>query len=355
MSYADSVDFDVPQSGSHLLSESYDDLPSSSTVSSHAGHGNGHRIERGADVDDSEELSLEDLSLADRPKPLKYRPKFSLLAQPRQHAPLQDRDENAIMEDEDEEEDDGGKQGGVVFDRTMTQEDLEKMKKLSASVHEEKLQNDLFVLKKLNSALEVYKDALKEMKSSTEVCMEAVQRPCPLSYSNSLFSFQRVAVQIEQTTQLLNKYETILAKSENVTRLILDERWQGAEAVCPFHCTISYTPYVLLTTDMLYRMKKRSNEKLKRHSNASGVKKKNWSGSHSASENVRSGNGVSGRSEKHANGSVRRRRQVRSGAGPRVASEVCGERGRRCGVRQEGLRRALQGQVRVSWLFFKSE
>ena len=38
-------------------------------------------------------------------------------------------------------------------------------------------------------------------------------------------------MQIEHTSKLLDKYENILSKSENVTRLILDERWQGAEAV----------------------------------------------------------------------------------------------------------------------------
>lgn len=42
-------------------------------------------------------------------------------------------------------------------------------------------------------------------------------------------------MQIEHTSKLLDKYETILSKSENVTRLILDERWQGAEAVRPLN------------------------------------------------------------------------------------------------------------------------
>jgi hypothetical protein len=43
--------------------------------------------------------------------------------------------------------------------------------------------------------------------------------------------FQRVAAQIAETDALLNKYINILSKSEDVARLIFDERWHGAEAV----------------------------------------------------------------------------------------------------------------------------
>lgn len=42
---------------------------------------------------------------------------------------------------------------------------------------------------------------------------------------------QRIMVQLEQTDALLNKYSNILDKSEAVTRLIFDERWEGAEVV----------------------------------------------------------------------------------------------------------------------------
>jgi hypothetical protein len=42
---------------------------------------------------------------------------------------------------------------------------------------------------------------------------------------------QRVAVQLEQTDALLNKYIGILSKSEEIARLIFDEQWQGAEEV----------------------------------------------------------------------------------------------------------------------------
>ena len=42
---------------------------------------------------------------------------------------------------------------------------------------------------------------------------------------------QRVAEQLVHTNALLNKYVTILSKSEKVTKLILDERWEGVDAV----------------------------------------------------------------------------------------------------------------------------
>ena len=42
---------------------------------------------------------------------------------------------------------------------------------------------------------------------------------------------QRVAEQLADTDALLSKYINILDKSEAVTRLIFDERWEGAEQV----------------------------------------------------------------------------------------------------------------------------
>jgi len=81
---------------------------------------------------------------------------------------------------------------------------------IAAQSHEEKLKSDLSLLRRLNGAFEVYNDALREAQSGTE----------------------RIAKQLEQTDALLNKYINILSKSEQVTRLIFDERWIGAEAVC---------------------------------------------------------------------------------------------------------------------------
>jgi len=79
---------------------------------------------------------------------------------------------------------------------------------IAAQSHEEKLKSDLSLLRRLNGAFEVYNDALREAQSGTE----------------------RIAKQLEQTDALLNKYINILSKSEQVTRLIFDERWIGAEA-----------------------------------------------------------------------------------------------------------------------------
>jgi len=49
--------------------------------------------------------------------------------------------------------------------------------------------------------------------------------PLPLRY------LKRIAEQLEQTDALLNKYINILSKTEQVSRLVFDERWMGAEAV----------------------------------------------------------------------------------------------------------------------------
>ncbi|EMD37353.1 hypothetical protein CERSUDRAFT_123346 [Gelatoporia subvermispora B] len=175
-------------SGSRLLSES-SLLQNSSASSSRTGHG-------------GDDLSLSELSLQDRPQPTLKRRPFSLLAQP---APLRrvDHAEGDPLVEEDEPA-----EGDTGLDHTMTQEDVEEAKKMAARTREEKLQHDLFILKKLNAAFDVYKDALREAKSSTE----------------------RVATQLEHTNALLDKYVGIMAKSEDYARLILDERWQGAEA-----------------------------------------------------------------------------------------------------------------------------
>ena len=137
----DLSNIDMPASGSRLLSEPTPDISSSSSRTGHGG----------------DDLSLSELELSDRPqsKSARRRP-FSLLAQP------QSPDESAVA-DEDAEEAEGGP------NETMTQEEIEKARKVAAKTREEKLQHDLFVLKKLNSAFEVYKDALRETKSSTEV------------------------------------------------------------------------------------------------------------------------------------------------------------------------------------------
>ncbi|KAI9460915.1 hypothetical protein BJY52DRAFT_1185743 [Lactarius psammicola] len=79
---------------------------------------------------------------------------------------------------------------------------------LTTQSREEKLRNDLVVLRQLNGAFAAYNDALRETQAGTE----------------------RIVEQLEQTDALLNRYINILSKSGRVTQLIFDERWTGAEA-----------------------------------------------------------------------------------------------------------------------------
>lgn len=78
----------------------------------------------------------------------------------------------------------------------------------AARSREEKLQNDLFLLKKLNSAFALYTDALLATQSSTE----------------------RLKTRLKDTNSLLDLYIGTLDRSEAVTKLILDEKWQGSSA-----------------------------------------------------------------------------------------------------------------------------
>ena len=134
-----SSDFDVPDSGSRLLSES-----SLNPSNSHS----------------TDDLSLADLSLSDRPQPRNFhRRPFSLLAQPQYN---QTQDESAVADDDEMIEEN-------PLDQTLTPEEVERAKKLAAKTREEKLESDLFILRKLNSAFDIYQDALRETKSSTEV------------------------------------------------------------------------------------------------------------------------------------------------------------------------------------------
>ncbi|KAJ7497328.1 hypothetical protein FB451DRAFT_1211020 [Mycena latifolia] len=142
---------------SRLLSES-PSLPSSSGLSSHTGPG-------GSD------LSISELSLSDRPV--------------NRHAEAEN-DNGTLVQDPEE---------------------LERIKKHSSKSRDDKLQNDLFVLRKLNASFTSFGEALRDVGSQNE----------------------RVAAQLEQTEALLNKYVGILSGSEEFARLIFDDQWQGAE------------------------------------------------------------------------------------------------------------------------------
>ncbi|KAJ3476413.1 hypothetical protein NLI96_g11170 [Meripilus lineatus] len=180
MDYNDSSDFTIPSQESNILSQSLL-MPSSSSNTSSSS-----TASAGAD------LSLSELSLVDRPETVRRRP-FSLLAQPLAS------EESAIAEEDD---DDG-------LDETMRVQNAEAARKEAAKTREAKLQQDLFILKKLNAVLETYKGALRETRSNTEVL---------------------IAERLTNTNTLLDKYMNILSKSDQSARLIMDERWEGAEA-----------------------------------------------------------------------------------------------------------------------------
>ncbi|KAF8556388.1 hypothetical protein OG21DRAFT_660696 [Imleria badia] len=174
---------------SHLLSQS---LPSPDPfdASSHIHTGPG-----GAD------LSLSELSLSDKPYS-RDGPRFSLLAPP--PVPVRFSAEQSIIEECEE----GGDTTGSVDEQDDANNTvIERV--VTEKTREEKLQSDLFILKKLNASFAVLNDALQATKGATE----------------------QVAEQLSQTDALLDKYANMLAKSETVTRLIFDERWGGADTV----------------------------------------------------------------------------------------------------------------------------
>jgi len=134
----DSSDITFPASGSRLLSE-LPLLPSAS--SSHTGHG-------------GDDLSISELSLSDRPE--NYQKPFSLLARPAPESSTQARNSADRGHEEDE-----GFEGG---------EDAERSKRHAAKLREDKLQSDIFILKKLNASFALFNEALEDTGSANEVC-----------------------------------------------------------------------------------------------------------------------------------------------------------------------------------------
>ncbi|KAL0072403.1 hypothetical protein AAF712_000166 [Marasmius tenuissimus] len=151
---------------------------------------------------DDPDLSISDLSISDRTA-IQSKP-FSLLAQPLVQA--------------HEEEDDGGslaaegeeKEREVVSDGDEVDEEERRAnaQRLVTRQREEKLQRDIAVLKKLNSAFTAFNNALDDVGSANT----------------------RISEQLRDTEILLDKYMKILAKSEEFSRLIFDEEFEGAEA-----------------------------------------------------------------------------------------------------------------------------
>jgi hypothetical protein len=130
-------------SGSRLLSES-PLLPSSSSLShSHTGPG-------------GDDLSLSELSLADRPTP---RPSTSV--------PF---GLDQSVDDDDDPFNDDSVYGDRDKDEVEKPENDEQTKRQAAKAREEKLQRDLFILKKLNSSFAAFNEVLKDTQTGTEVC-----------------------------------------------------------------------------------------------------------------------------------------------------------------------------------------
>jgi hypothetical protein len=141
----DSSDIQFPASGSRLLSES-PLLPSSS--SSHTGPG-------------GDDLSLSELSLSDRTaifdKP------FTLLA-PSQDEPTTPTRSNT-HEHQDSDFDSEGDEGDDADDLERDEQE----KRHAAKVREEKLQSDIFILRKLNASFATFNEALQDTGSANQV------------------------------------------------------------------------------------------------------------------------------------------------------------------------------------------
>ncbi|KAH7874785.1 uncharacterized protein C8R40DRAFT_306319 [Lentinula edodes] len=206
-----SSDFSLETNGSRLLSES-PMLPSSSSLSSSSSQA---------------DLSLSELSISERrpesPSSSSSSRPFSLLARPvspstpvqtRRSNPKEVGDENSNEHEDMEDDEDFGEitQKQITVDdeqaATSDSEEREQVIRTKAKLlREDKLQNDIFVLRKLNAAFSSFNEALEGVGDANE----------------------RISEQLSQTEALLNRYMMILAKSEEISRLIFDEDWEGAE------------------------------------------------------------------------------------------------------------------------------
>ncbi len=170
MHSSDSSDLSLLASGSQLLAEQ----PLSST-----GAG-------------GEDLSVSELSLSDRTVTLA---KGNDLPTPPQEGALED-------------------------------EDVES-KRASDRTRENKLQSDLFILKKLNASMTLFNEALDNTGSANEVRTPVLFQDGKGIHCDG----QRIARQLAQTDQLLNKYIKTLSRTEDFARIIFDDEWHGADAV----------------------------------------------------------------------------------------------------------------------------
>ena len=85
---------------------------------------------------------------------------------------------DALEEGEEEEEEVGTEADETVRGNDRDVEDADRTS-VAAQLREEKLQNDLFVLRQLNGAFAVYNDALREAQAGTEVNWSFQLQTCP--------------------------------------------------------------------------------------------------------------------------------------------------------------------------------
>ena len=112
---------------------------------------------------DDPDLSISELSISDRTA-MQNKP-FSLLAQPFTQA-QEGEDENGVLAGEGEEKEQGATSEGDEVDEEERQATV---KKLVTRQREEKLQRDIAVLKKLNSAFTAFNNALDDVGSANTV------------------------------------------------------------------------------------------------------------------------------------------------------------------------------------------
>jgi hypothetical protein len=289
---------------------------------------------------EQDDLSLSELSLADQA----YNPKpFSLLAQPAASSSNTDRPvtpENTHPPEDDDEgtprdhdrDNDGNNDGDDDLD---TLEGQERRAQKAAKAREEKLQNDLFILRKMNASFAVLNDALRETQSGAQVGNYSLYQATfifVISFSSwshlSLYILiQRVEEQLAQTETLLNKYANLLAKSEKVSRLLLDERWQGGVAVSFDPPTFNLLPVLILIFPRTKRSYFKNNARPKKLDAAS---KKSVLERPNARKNFVNKKNESVRKEKKRNGA---RKSVKN-AGQHMLLGVCVERARPCAALQ---------------------
>ncbi|KAG2074616.1 hypothetical protein BDR04DRAFT_1092803 [Suillus decipiens] len=112
------------------------------------------------------DLSLSELSLSDKDTENFHfhdRPRFSLLAPTATTLQIFSPDQSRILEDDEYEE--GNNEGSENdVDTTVIG------RVAAAKAREDKLQSDLYVLKKLNASFALFNDALQSTQTATEVC-----------------------------------------------------------------------------------------------------------------------------------------------------------------------------------------